>query len=252
MMKKEFEIHTGGVKIAGEIHSPDITLVLPTIILSHEFGLSMLSTRRYAKRLYRYGYHVFIYDFPGSGAGKSKGRKSTQMSVQTEKDDLEAVYQYVKMQVFVDRENIFLGGASQGGMVTALFAAQHTEIKKIFLYYPAFCIPYDARSGNILGTKVDVNNIPDEFVAMGYVKLGRKYVEDAQILDPWREIKAYQNPVLICHGTKDSIVDISYARKAKEEYAHAELVEFNGANHCFFLPSTVKGTVKLTVDFLQR
>ena len=252
-MKQVFFVGYNDIELVGEIYSPDFAKKLPAIILSHEFGLSMISTVRYAKQLYKAGYHVFIFDFAGSGAGKSRGRASTQMSVFTEKEDLNAVFEYVKTRAFVDPCHIILGGASQGGLVTALFAAEHKdEVEKMFLYYPAFCIPDDARRGCIIGTTVDTKNIPQDFRAMGYVHLGPKYVKDAEKLSPWKEIETYDKPVLLCHGTTDSIVNIEYTRQAFARYPNASLKEISNANHCFVMPWTVRKAVNETIEFLQK
>lgn len=252
-MKQKFSVHYGEINLSGKIFSPDFTKNMPAIILCHEFGLSMISTARYARRLYKAGYHVFIFDFAGSGAGKSRGRTSKQMSVLTEEKDLNAVFEYVKSCSFVDEGHIILGGASQGGLVAALFAAGHKdEITKMFLYYPAFCIPDDARRGYILGTKIDTKNIPEDFRTIGYVHLGPVYVKDAERLDPWKEIEPYDKPVLICHGTRDSIVSVEYSRQAFARYPNAALIEFPHANHCFAMPWTVRRAVNETLAFLQK
>lgn len=252
-MKHTFCIRYGKIRLYGKIYSLDFAKKLPAIILSHEFGLSMRSTARYARQLYKACYHVFIFDFAGSGAGKSRGRASTQMSVLTETEDLNAVFEYVKTRSFVDTSHIILGGASQGGLVTALFAAEHKdEVEKVFLYYPALCIPDDARRGCVIGTPIDTKNVPQDFRAMGYVHLGPKYVKDAEKLDPWKEIEIYDKPVLICHGTKDSVVDFKYAKKASQVYPNAVLKEFKNANHCFIMPQTVHKAVNETITFLQK
>lgn len=64
------------------------------------------------------------------------------MSIFTEQTDLEAVMNNQLGQEFVDAENLFLMGISQGGMVSPLTAAVHPEtIRGLVLLYPAFCIP---------------------------------------------------------------------------------------------------------------
>ena len=45
------------------------------------------------------------------------------MSIFTERADLEAVIHMMQEQPFVDEENIFLMGTSQGGAVSAITAA---------------------------------------------------------------------------------------------------------------------------------
>ncbi len=251
-MVRHFEISAGSVTIAGKVFGQDLSKTAPCIILCHEFGLSMRSTTRYALRLCQRGYQVLVFDFPGSGAGRSRGRSSTEASVLTEVADLQTVFEYACTQPFVDKSHIVLAGASQGGLVAALLAARHaSQIEKLVLYYPALNIPDDARRGNMLGTHIDPNRIPDTFRVMGYVRLGRRYVTDAQALDPWKEIGKYAGPVLICHGADDKIVDISYARRAAAEYPDATLVELPGAGHLFAAPWTVDRAVDVTFGFLS-
>ena len=110
----------------------------------------------------------------------------------------------------------------------------------------------DARRGNMLGRKIDPDRVPESFRVLGYVRLGPRYVRDARALDPWREIARYEGPVFICHGAKDDIVDIGYARKAAEVYPHARLVELPGARHVFAMPWTVHRAVRETVGFLKE
>ncbi|GEP74533.1 alpha/beta hydrolase [Weissella thailandensis] len=222
----------------------------PAIIISHEFGTNMFSTARYARYLYKLGYHVFIFDFSGSGSGFSKGRKSTEMSVLTEKEDLLAVINYVKSLEIVDNNKIILGGCSQGGLVTALVASDLKEsIEKIFLLYPAFSIPDDTKRGSILGKKIDLNSIPTSFRTI-YVKLGMKYVNDALSLGPWEQIKDYTGPVFISHGDKDSIVDVNYAIKAHKIYRNSVLQLINNGRH-LYLFSAKKRALQGIKEFLE-
>lgn len=252
MKKINHIINNGSRSISAICYTENENKKLPIIIISHEFGLSMHSTARYAKRLVSNNYHIFIYDFCGSGSPfcKSKGLDSTQMSVLTKVEDLKSVIDYVSMLDIVDENHIILFGCSQGGLVSAITAAQMEEkIEKLILYYPALCIPDDARRGSMLGKSIDINNVPEKFKAIGYVTLGAKYVEDARNLDPWNEICSYTKPVLLCHGTSDGIVKICYARKAAEQYKNCKLVEINGAHHIFPIKG-IKQAISETKRFI--
>lgn len=111
-------------------------------------SLAHLHSLLYANKISEFGFHAFVFDFPGSGAGKSMGRTSLEMTVLTEKEDLSTVLDYVKNQPFVDSNHIFLMGCSQGGFVSALLAAEReNEIEKLILNYPALCICDDCRKG---------------------------------------------------------------------------------------------------------
>ena len=85
------------------------------------------------------------------------------------------------------------------------------------MFYPALCIPDDARSGKMMFAKFDPQNIPD-IIKCGPMTLGKCYPADVIDMNPFEEIKKYQRDVLIVHGTADKIVNPDYAKKAKEAY----------------------------------
>ena len=60
-MIKDFEIKKEDILIRGEVYLPpdyDGQSKLPVIIMSHEFGLTLNSTARYARRICPSGYAV--------------------------------------------------------------------------------------------------------------------------------------------------------------------------------------------------
>ncbi|MDE7310495.1 MAG: alpha/beta hydrolase [Eubacterium sp.] len=192
---------------------------LPIAVVSHGFMAYQDTVRQYAKKLAELGYVSYCFDFCGGSVikGKSSG-KTTEMSVLTEVKDLEAVIQYAKSKPYSDPGRIVLMGCSQGGLVSALTAAKHSSlISKLILFYPAFCIPYDARRGKMLMAEFDPNHIPDR-LRCGPMKLGRCYVQDVIGMDPYLETKGFHGDVLIVHGTRDRIVGLKYVKKAYAAY----------------------------------
>ncbi len=156
---------------------------------------------------------------------------------------------FVKGLDFVDPGRITLAGCSQGGFASALAAAEREdEVERLVLYYPALCIPDDARRGQMINAKFDPAHVPEQFRAL-FVRLGAKYALDAQGLDPFREICGFSKPVLIVHGTKDKLVDISYSRRAAREYPNCRLAEVNG-DHGFIFSGFIQGK-KATAEFLR-
>ena len=68
------------------------------------------------------------------------------MSIFTEQEDLEAVLSMIQNLEYVDTDHIFLLGSSQGGLVSAITAADHRdEIAGAVLLYPAFVLVDDAK-----------------------------------------------------------------------------------------------------------
>lgn len=195
---------------------------LPIAIVSHGFMAFQDTVRHYAKAFAGNGYLSYCFDFCGGSVikGKSDG-KTTEMSVLTEVKDLEAVIEYAQSRPYADPNKILLMGCSQGGFVSALTAAKHNEkITELVLFYPAFCIPDDARAGQMMFAQFDPNDIPP-VIKCGPMKLGRRYAEDVIKMDPFEEIKAFRGDVLIVHGDKDNVVDIKYSKTAYETYREA-------------------------------
>lgn len=213
-----FECKRDGLTISGTIYRPKGDH-LPIAIVCHGFMAWQDSVKHYAAFLAEMGYAAFTFDFCGGSVmcGKSDG-KTTEMSVLTETKDLEAVIEYVRNLSYTDSEKILLMGCSQGGFVSALVAAKNNfPIEKLVLFYPALCIPDDARAGKMMIVKFDPQNVPDTF-RCGLMKLGRCYAMDVMQMDAFAEIKNYAGRVCIVHGTKDKIVDVSYANRAAEAY----------------------------------
>lgn len=221
LKKSKFECMRDGLTIRGTQYLPAVEegKKLPPIIVSHGFMANQQTVKSYAKQFAKWGYAAYIFDFCGGCVmgGKSDG-KTTDMSVLTEKEDLKAVIEYVKERSYVDASRLVLMGCSQGGFVSALAAAELQEqVAKLLLFYPALCIPDDARRGKMMFAEFDPQNIP-ELIKCGPMKLGRVYPQDVIGMDPFTEIAGYDGPVLIVHGTADDIVDLSYAQRAWETF----------------------------------
>lgn len=191
----------------------------PIAIVSHGFMAFQDTVRQYAEAMAEMGYVSYCFDFCGGCVikGKSDGR-TTEMSVLTEVEDLEAVIHYAQGRAYVNPDETVLMGCSQGGFVSAIAASRlHDKISKLVLFYPALCIPDDARAGKMMFAKFDPDNIPD-ILHCGPMKLGKCYVKDVIGIDPYQEIQDFSGDVLIVHGTKDKIVDMEYSKRAYELY----------------------------------
>ena len=228
-----FECKRGNLTIRGTEYRPEGEK-LPVAIVSHGFMAWQDTVRHYAKELARMGYCTYCFDFCGGSVmkkGKSDG-KTTDMSVLTEVQDLEAVITYVQSLPYTGCE-LLLMGCSQGGFVSALTAAKHPGlVDKLVLFYPALCIPDDARAGKMMFARFDPSNLP-EIIRCGPMKLGKCYPADVIAMNPIEEIKSYSGPVLIVHGTKDRIVRTEYSKQAMDAYSNAQLYLVDGGNHGF-------------------
>lgn len=268
LTRHAFTCSRGSLRLRGTVFRPAEGERFPIAVVSHEFMANRLFTMRYARLLASLGYAAFCYDFSGGCiVGASQG-KTTDMTVFTETEDLKAVIAYAKEQPYAYPNRLLLMGCSQGGLVTALTAAEpETRAEAIILFYPALSIPDDARKGSMMSAKFDPENIP-ESMRCGPMKLGRGYAASVLDLDPFSAISAYHGDVLIVHGNADTLVDISYSRRAYDAYCAAAAAalqageiaampqiafhEVDGAGHIFTRPKHNQDAIEAVTVFLAN
>ncbi|MGN0252078.1 MAG: alpha/beta hydrolase [Oliverpabstia sp.] len=233
-------------RIYGVIYVPqDAGEKMPTVIFSHGFGGNYQVGTQYAEALVQKGYVVYCFDFCGGSPGSRSDGSTLEMSIFTEQADLEAVIRMMQEQSFVDEENIFLMGTSQGGAVSAITAAENKqEIRGIILLYPAFCLVDQTKE------RFDsVEDIPDTYFSL-WMTIGRAYAEKLLDYDIYEAISAYDRDVLLLHGDADSIVPLSYSEKAIEAYTSARLEVLPGAGHGFY-ENDAEQAIAWTLDYLD-
>lgn len=240
---EELCLTAGGNRVFGEFYHPEGKA--PLVVISHGFNGSHESAKPYAKALSEMGYAVYCFDFPGGSTYSLSEGKTTEMSIFKEKSDLISIVNALWERADVIPGKVTLIGESQGGMVSALVAAELGEkVERLFLIYPAFCIKDDW-----VELYPSVEEMPDEVDFWG-VRLGRAYRDGLDSLDVYGTISQYHGPVVIYHGDKDPVVNISYSEQAAEAYPSAKLVVYEGEGHGFSPEVTAK-TVESIVDNIK-
>ena len=230
IVKEELYAEAQGKKIYGYITAPKNykDQKLPTIVISHGFGGNAERGDYYAQSLAKEGYVAYSFDFMGGNKNSRSGNDTLKMSVFTEVDDLDVVVNTLKNKNFVDKDNIFLLGQSQGGVVSTIEGAKlKNEIKGLILVFPAFVLFDDARE-----LFKSVSDIPEVYNHRGN-EVGKVYFEKSLDYDVYNDMKSYDGKVLIVHGTSDNVAPISYSHRAIETFKDAKLKEVPGAGHGF-------------------
>ena len=138
----EYRIASPNGSLYGELYVPASSDTRTMVIMSHSFSGTHSEMAPLAERLAQVGMAGYVYDFVGGSTSSASGNDTTRMSVLTEKADLNAVFNAIQTLDVVDASNIFLLGASQGGYVSALEAADlEDRIAGLILYFPALVIP---------------------------------------------------------------------------------------------------------------
>ena len=232
MKKTEFTCQRGTLKIRGTrfCGAPNA----PIAVISHGFTGDRSQLVTYAQAVADMGFDCYTFDFCGGGLGSESDGATDQMSVLTETEDLKAVIRWACAESGDPARAVTLIGCSQGGFVSALVAAElGSKVQALVLFYPALCIPDDARRGKMILAEFDPKQIPETF-SCGPMLLGRCYVTDVNTMDPFARITAYRGPVLILHGGADSLVPLAYSERAARAYgSHCTLKVIEGADHGF-------------------
>ena len=256
--RQKFSCYRDDLKINGTLFLPKThkNERLPIAIVCHEFMANQLFSFPYAKALAGIGFAAFCFDFCGGGLVSTSWGSRRDMSVLTEISDLKAVIRFAQSLSNTDESELLLVGCSQGGLVAALTAAQMPEtVNGLVLLYPALCIPDAARGGEMLWLKFDPSHIPEKMHA-GPMPLGRRYAADVMNMDAFRQIAGYSGKVLLLHGDKDTIVDISYAEKAESVYqaagADVRFVVIPGGKHIFRKPSQIRQATQEITAFVRK
>ena len=235
-------------QLYGELYLPQTEeKKLPVVICCHGFGNSYKRCKDdIGMSLAKSGIAAYCFDFYGGGEHTRSGGQMSEMSVFTEKKDLEYVIQKISILENIDPEKIFLLGQSQGGCVAAITAPEFKDcIRGLILYYPAFCIADDAQK-----QYSSIDEIPEITVHYKH-KIGKEYYRDLLDYDIYENIADFDRPVLIMHGIDDKMVPFSYSKHAKEVYKNVSLIPFEGEGHGFSGKGKVKAA-KYTYQFLTN
>lgn len=253
LVSERYDVAYGDKNLYGILLAPANykELQLPTLIIAHGFNNTLEQYEKLAYDLARQGYVVYRFDFyGGSHSSKSGGENMLEMSVQTELEDLTQVVQKLSTEPYVNSKQLSLIGASQGGVVSTLFAASNPDkVHKLVLIFPAFVLFDDVKATyENLGLALS-----DELPAViphRNARLGSRYLTDALSIDIQSELQKVTAPTLIVHGTDDDVVPYQYAKTAQKTLPNAQLVRIQGGGH--WISSEFMATAQPAIDHFLK
>ena len=218
------DIFNNGKKIYGEFYMPE-EKVFPLVIISHGLGGTHEGSKDIAERFAKQGVGVFIFDFCGGSYESRSDGKTTEMSVLTEAQDLEAVIDELKKYKGVDANNIFLLGKSQGAVVSTIVAARRPdEIKALIGLYSGYFLE------DMAGEEVEKYEVLPSVMNILWLDVSPLYIKDILSVHIYDLMRKYSGDVLLIHGTEDSIAPISYAEEAAQTFPNGKLVSIEERN----------------------
>lgn len=234
--------------VSGWVWRPgDVDGIVPVIVMSHGYGGTYADCEAYATELVVRGYACYAFDFCGGSESSESDGSLEDMSIFTEELDLKAVVDSMLLQDFVDTDELILFGIGQGGLVSAMVAADEADLfTGLVLLSPAFNIPSTASE---LISLLD-GDLPEYYDYLGY-RFYLAYYSELGSYDPYDEIGSFTGDVLIFHGDEDEVVDISWSEAAVECYTSAELYSLSGQGHNYD-SSTVSEVIEDIYSFLYN
>ncbi|MBR6571386.1 MAG: alpha/beta fold hydrolase [Clostridia bacterium] len=216
----------------------------PAVLFSHGYNGCMTDYLAASEMLAQKGIACVCYTFCGGSTRDTSGFPSTSMTLFTERDDLLAMLDWMRLQPAIDPKRITLFGSSMGGLVTVLAAHERpADMERIALQFPALCIADNWRERFPC-----ISDIP-EVVDFWNLPLGRHFFTSMRELDAMSLLPDISQPVLIIHGDQDPTVPLVYSEKAERIMPHAMLQVFYGEGHGF-TPEGERQAMKLLSLFV--
>jgi dipeptidyl aminopeptidase/acylaminoacyl peptidase len=183
----------------------------PTILHVHGNAGNIESHIGFTEYLPAAGFNLFIFDYRGYGQSEGSARTRGPLI-----DDTNAALDALLARNDIDRNRIGLYGQSLGGSIGLNVMANRPEIRCAVIE-SAFTSWRDI-AAKVLGGGADSKTL-------AAVLIGDSHRAD-------EAIAKVQRPVLLLHGTSDSIIPVEHSRRLKEAGgALVELVEFPGGDH---------------------
>ena len=236
---------SGMEKIAASVHLPkEEGCKAPAVLLCHGFTGNRIEQRyifvRLSRQLALFGIASLRFDYRGCGESEGLFKSFTLLD---HVDDAKRALEVLENYPGVDADRIGMLGYSLGGCVVAMVAGEYPEIKSVVLWSPvAFPQKLFYRQRNDLDPS-DVLSSSREYIEYDGWAIGIDFIRSLGQVNPVESLAGYNAPILVCHGLKDSVVDISHSQ------AYIDARKRPGLNtESLFLPESGHGYKPLKED----
>ena len=202
----------------------------PTILHVHGNAGNITSHVWFTEFLPPAGFNLFIFDYRGYGRSEASARRRGPLI-----EDTAAALDALLARPDIDPKRVGMYGHSLGGAIGLIIMEQRPEIRAAVIV-SAFSSWRDMAASALRGGPVSR-------------MLARLFIRDDR--RPDEAIARIDRPVLILHGTSDSVIPVTHGRRLAARGPTAELIEFTGGDHND-LRSTHPGADNLVIEFLRR
>ena len=217
----------------------------PAVVFSHGYNGCMTDFDALRAILLKNGIASAALTFSGGSTRDESGFPSTSMTLETEKEDLFSLIEWIGKKDEICKNKLFLFGASMGGLISCMAASEiEKNITALILLFPALCIVDDWNE-----RFKDPSEIPEKMMFWNLL-LGRDFFLSMRSMDTFDMLSKLSVSTQIFHGDKDPIVPLAYSQKAIQTMKNANLTVFEGEGHGFSADGNQK-MENLTVQFIK-
>ena len=234
-LREEFVTGTiGGLRIHAMLHLPEPGAArVPGVILLHGFTSSSSGENRIlvhqARDLAARGIAALRFDFRGSGG--SEGSHAT-LTLQDQIDDAGVMLDLLARHAEVDPARLGVLGLSVGGAIAGSLLGRRQDIRAMVLWAPV-AHPLAIIAGAAGAQRAAESLATGQADADGE-PLGLAFLTSLPALQPLEAARGATVPLLVVHGTDDTLVPPSEGAAYIDVVAGPrELVLIEGANHTF-------------------
>ncbi|MFH1074487.1 MAG: alpha/beta fold hydrolase [Candidatus Firestonebacteria bacterium] len=252
MIEKIQYFKSGGFNLAGVMHLPKPRQKkAPLVVMNHGFTGNKSETHymftKLARALAENGIAAFRFDCFASG--DSEGEYKDTNFYRDISDAKNAVV-FAKSFKRIDKKRVGLFGMSKGGYISAILCGECKGIKAAGL----MCAPADFPK--LWDTRLGKNYKQNKIFDYSGLSIGKVFTEALYSLGNknLESIAGFKNPLLIVHGTKDTVVEVSDAKVYYKISGSKKkkLVLVKGSDHGFSSIKWEKRLIALTVKHFKE
>jgi hypothetical protein len=252
MEKRPFVIGEESKRIVGIVQKPDGEGKFPAVIFCHGFTGNHIEPhfifRRAADALVKNDIGAIRFDFRGSGDSDGDFK---DMTVRTELEDVEKIYNYALSLPWVSSSRIGILGYSMGGTIAAFFTgANPDKVKTVCFWAPALrnVEVFTSHSGD----KEEEKRLFEEgFMDVGGLTISMDFIKTITSKNSLDELDNFKGNVSIIHGTEDKAVPYEMSKEISEKRGYS-LYTIDGANHTFDKEKWIKQLLKHTTEHFTK